>query len=916
MATSQELEKRRGTDEHDNPGQIAVPIPDPAQEVRAERPSVPSESREQSRADHGRGRVSSVRNTLLEFFDDVFTSPAEFLIHDTGYRSWTYSYEQVHKAAGVFAGRLRSSGIGKGDKIILWGENRPEWIVALWGCLLEGVIAVPIDYRASADLVHRIRNIVEARVLVIGDDVDVGSSESGIAVWRMGEIEWPAGASAPDRPAINPDDTAEIIFTSGATADPKGVVITHRNILANIIPIEREVAKYRWYARPFFPIRFLNLLPLSHMFGQAMATFMPPMLPGTVAFMRGFNPNEIVRQMHDRRMSVLVCVPKILDVLRGYVLQQVPEAREATETATRSRQILMRLWRYRRVHRLLGWKCWAFVVGAAPLERDLEEFWSRLGFAVVQGYGLTETAPVVTLNNPFKPARGTVGAPISGVEVKIAPDGEILVRGANVTPGYYHAEAQTAEAFEGGWFHTGDIGEMDESGRLVVRGRKKEMIVTPEGLHVFPEDVERVLNDLPGVRESAVVGVARDGQERPHAVLALEPGASQDDVVRQANAKLEEHQKIRSASVWTGDGFPRTEGTQKLRRRELKRWAESGTTSQARPPIAADHSVASMVGQLAHREHVTSETTLDELGLSSLERVELMTMLEERFDTTIDEPASASARTIGDLEALVRQASAAPAAPAAMTRAPEGGPGGTVPVARPAARPERITFPAWNRGRLARAVRRVNLAVWLLPLARVFAWIHVEGLEHLQAVKGPVIFAANHQSHMDTPVILAALPATWRYRVAPAMAKDFFEPHFHPERHTTRQVLTIRPTYYLAALLFNAFPLPRREAGARDTLRYIGELVSAGLSILIFPEGKRTERGDIERFQPGVGMMAARLDVPVIPVRLEGLDRVLHRSWRMARPGRVSVKFGAPFTLKGEDYVALAKRVEDAVRSL
>lgn len=193
-------------------------------------------------------------------------------------------------------------------------------------------------------------------------------------------------------------------------------------------------------------------------------------------------------------------------------------------------------------------------------------------------------------------------------------------------------------------------------------------------------------------------------------------------------------------------------------------------------------------------------------------------MLEERFDTTIDEPAFASARTIGDLEALVRQAASAPSA---MTRAPEGG---------PAERPERITFPAWNRGRLARAVRRVNLAVWLLPLARVFAWIHVEGLDHLQAVKGPVIFAANHQSHMDTPVILAALPRRWRYLVAPAMAKEFFEPHFHPERHTTRQVLTIRPTYYLAALLFNAFPLPRREAGARDTLRYIGELVSAGLS--------------------------------------------------------------------------------------
>jgi long-chain acyl-CoA synthetase len=147
------------------------------------------------------------------------------------------------------------------------------------------------------------------------------------------------------------------------------------------------------------------------------------------------------------------------------------------------------------------------------------------------------------------------------VDVKIAPDGEILVRGENVTPGYFQAEKETAEAFERGWFHTGDVGEIDESGRLVVRGRKKEMIVTPEGHNVFPEDVERMLNETAGVQESAVVGVARDGEERVHAVLVLEPGANQDEVVRQANAKLEEHQKIRSASVWTSDGLPRTEGT-------------------------------------------------------------------------------------------------------------------------------------------------------------------------------------------------------------------------------------------------------------------------------------------------------------------------------------------------------------------
>lgn len=815
----------------------------------------------------GRPAAEATRGTLLDFFDDVYRSPDEFLVFDDGYRSRSYSYEQVRGAAYTFAARLRHERIVKGEKVIFWGENRPEWIAALWGCLAEGVIVVPIDYRSSADLVRRIHDVVDSRALLIGDDVTL-DADTGVPVWRMRDIDWTTSDAPRERPSIDAGDTAEIIFTSGATADPKGVVITHRNVLANIIPIEREVAKYRPLARPFSPIRFLNLLPLSHMFGQALAAFMPPMLTGVVVLMRGYNPREIVHQIKARRISVLVCVPKMLDTLRGYVIQQVPEAQAALEQHATTKSIPMRFWQYRRVHRLLGWKFWAFVVGAAPLEREIEEFWSRLGFVVVQGYGLTETAPVVTVNHPFKAARGTVGTPIPGVEVRIAPDGEILVRGENVTPGYFGAEKETAAAFEGGWFHTGDIGEIDASGRLVVRGRKKEMIVTPEGLNVFPEDVERVLNDLTGVRESAAVGVARDGEERVHAVLVLEPGANQDDIVRQANTRLEEHQKIRSSSVWTGDGLPRTEGTRKLKRRELKRSVETGGAPSGRAAAPGERTVAAIVAQLARRDRVSAATTLDELGLSSLERIELLTALEEQFDTTIDEAALSSAKTVGDLEGLVQQASGREVI--GRPREPQISEVRRVPPAEP------IAFPAWNRRVLARAVRRVSLATWILPLARVFAWIQVSGLEHLRELEGPVIFAANHQSHLDTPAILMALPRRWRYRVAPAMAKDFFDAHFHPERHTARDVVSLRAAYYLAALFFNGFPIPRREAGTRETLRYIGELVSDGFSILIFPEGQISHSGEILPFQPGVGLLAARLNVPVVPVRLKGLGQVLH----------------------------------------
>ncbi|MFI5179063.1 MAG: class I adenylate-forming enzyme family protein, partial [Vicinamibacterales bacterium] len=450
------------------------------------------------------------RDTLIDFFRDLAAARGAFLVYDDGFRSRSHTYDEVGRAAHGFAARLHALGLRKGDKVVVWCENRPEWIVAFWGCLLCGVIVVPIDYRASADFLARVAGIVAAKLVLIGQDVPAPPALAGAPIWTLHDMEWADGV-APDVP-ITRDDVAEIIFTSGATAEPKGVVITHRNVLANIVPVEHEILKYRWWARPFLPLRFLDLLPLSHMFGQAMATFIPPMVFGQVIFMRGYNPVEIVAQIKSRRISVLVSVPKILDVLREHVLRVAPEA-----AAPGPRQhVARRWWRYRHVHRLFGLKFWAFVVGAAPLDAALETFWGELGFAVVQGYGLTETAPIVTLNHPFWTKKGSVGKAIAGVDMKIAPDGEILVRGENVTRGYYNAQRETAEAFEDGWFHTGDVGEIGSDGQLYIRGRKKEMIVTPEGLNVFPEDVERVLNQVPGVRDSAVVGVSSGagGEER------------------------------------------------------------------------------------------------------------------------------------------------------------------------------------------------------------------------------------------------------------------------------------------------------------------------------------------------------------------------------------------------------------------
>jgi long-chain acyl-CoA synthetase len=851
------------------------------------------------------------RDTLIDFFDDLAAASGEFLVYDDGFRTRAFSYGDVGRAARGLASRLHAHGLRKGDTVVFFSENRPEWIIAFWACILRGIVVVPIDYRSSPDFLARVSRIVSSKLVLIGQDVPAPPDTAGAPVWRLHELDTDPGSDLDLRPTehqdltpIQRDDVAEIIFTSGATADPKGVVITHRNILANIVPVEREVLKYRKWGRPFFPLRFLNLLPLSHMFGQAMATFVPPMLPGVVIFMRGYNPAEIAAQIKTRRVSVVVSVPKILEVLREYVARATPELKLGPTTPQKparaalhqsknaALRIAGRWWRHRHVHRLFGWKFWGFVVGAAPLETDLEAFWGERGFAVIQGYGLTETAPIVSLNHPFGTKRGSVGKPIAGVEVRIASDGEILVRGENVTKGYYNAEAETAAAFEDGWFHTGDIGEVGADGQLFIRGRKKEMIVTPEGLNVFPEDVERVLNHLPGVRESAVVGGEKN--DRVHAVLVLDPGVAVDDVVRAANAQLADPQKIRRAFVWPDPALPRTEGTRKLKRAAIREWAKPGGT----PPVGQQGAdpLSTLLAKYSGRADLSPATTLEELGLSSLERVELMVGIEDAFQTRIDEGAFADARDLSQLRALVERAAASGDAAA--------------PPAEP------VDFPAWNRSWPARAIRRASLPTWILPIARLFAWIRVEGREHLDQVHGPVMFAANHQSHMDGPVILAALPPRLRYRVAPAMAKEFFKAHFFPAEHGRAAWLTNSLNYYLAALFFNAFPLPQREAGARQTLRYIGEILDDGFSVLIFPEGRRTDAGEIDRFRPGIGMIASRLGIPVVPVRVEGLDKVLHSSWKMAKPGPVRVAFGAPMRLTGEDYEALAKEVEDAVKAL
>jgi long-chain acyl-CoA synthetase len=309
-----------------------------------------------------------VPSQLLEYLDRAASIDAEFIVFDDGYRGWTYRYSEVAQMANALRRKLRAEGIRKGDAVAIWSESRGGWVAALWACLMDGVIVVPVDPQSSLSLFDRILKKAGAKITLAGDRVPHVEG-----AWKLAEIE-NERASPPENVAVDPDDVAEIVFTSGTTAEPKGVVITHRNLLANLEPVAKEIAKYRRYAAPFLPLRILNLLPLSHLFGQSLALHLPPLIPASVVFISTTAAHEVARQIRNRKISAVVAVPKILEVLRDLAVRDFPEVNDPRKARGKW---YARWWRFRRLHRAFGWKFWCFISGGAPLPPNVEQFWSK-----------------------------------------------------------------------------------------------------------------------------------------------------------------------------------------------------------------------------------------------------------------------------------------------------------------------------------------------------------------------------------------------------------------------------------------------------------------------------------------------------------------------------------------------------------
>ena len=829
-----------------------------------------------------------------------------------GYRTESFTYGEILDMACGFACKLEARGISKGDRVMVWGENCAEWVAVFFGCALRGVIVVPMDDASAAEFAIRVFQQVSAKLLVGSRRHLHECSAAGFSLASLGleDLAETVGNSAGALPsvALGRDDVLQIVFTSGTTAEPRGVVITHGNVLANIAPLEREIGAYLKYERLVHPLRFLNLLPLSHVFGQFLGMFLPPLLGATVIFQDELKPSEVISTIHRERVSVVVSVPRVLQSLKQKIERDLEDRSETEKFQFRFRSaekqhFLRRWWMFRAIRRQFGWKFLAFISGGAALDSETEEFWGRLGYAVIQGYGLTETTSLISVNHPFRLGKGSIGKVLPGREVKLAEDGEILVRGGGVASGYWEGEnehergAQTVSDGQG-WYRTGDIGALDEAGNLYFKGRKKDVIVTPGGMNVYPEDLEEALRRQPEVKDCVVVGMERGGNAEACAVVILRGDVELERAVQRANQSLAEYQRMRMSVEWQEEDFPRT-NTQKPRRNLI---AEAIRRSPLLAPrtrekwgtrVSGTDPLTELIARVTGRSAIAlrQDANLDvDLGLSSLDRVELLSSLEDRYQVDLSETRFSTVQTVGDLARMLR----GEAAPATVYH-----------------------YPSWALRWPVTWVRLLAHYLLMRPAIVLLGWPRIEGREHLRGVKGPLLVVSNHVGDVDAGFILTALPARLRHRLATATGGEALEALRTPapDRGFFAQIYD-RVQWMLGVSLLNLFPLPR-EAGFRKSFGYAGEAVDRGYSVLVFPEGRHTTDGKMNPFRAGIGLLAGNLGIPVLPMRIDGLFEVKQAGKRFAAPRKISVRIGAPMTFPpGTAAEQIAADLQRAVQSL
>jgi long-chain acyl-CoA synthetase len=902
-----------------------------------------------------------LREHLAKFLEDFRRHNWEIaVVRYQGNRRRVATYGRLAQLAGRFAALLEERGIGSGDRVLLWAENSAEWMAAFYGCMLRGVIVVPLDTFGSADFATRVAADIRPK-LVVGDAILLNklnlSHSSGHVAHACPSVAFENWLDAlPAREAgpvagLSRETPLQILFTSGTTGDPKGIVHTHGNVLASIDPIEQGAQGYLRYEWLVHPLRFLHTLPLSHVFGQTMGLWIPPIFAAELHFENRLVAPRLVETLKRERISVLAAVPRVMALLKSYLESSTPGL-PARVAASSRMKAWKRWWVFRDVHRTLGFKFWALISGGGALAGPLEQFWNALGFVVVQGYGMTETTALITLNHPFHVARGTIGKPLPGREVKLGPDGEVLVRGAMISTATWSGGELRERKDD--WLATGDLAETQTTGELRFMGRKSETIVTATGVNIHPEDLEAVLEQQAGIAASAVVAVDTAAGPEPCAVLAIrsDPVAAAQAVER-ANSRLAEFQRVRRWMVWPEPDLPRT-STGKVRRKAVAEWVHGQSavpaTSGEAVTLSAEGSdwLLNLVASISGEKHPAGgdELRLDEdLHLDSLGRVQLAAALEERVADAPPEGAVDVARTLGDLRKLVGASSrhrersyadnpdtshllysqegpAQPGPSSAFLKepVPAGSPETSSWLPAEAGEKSGYIYPRWPWWSPVQLLRVAFLEAVAQPLVWLLAKPTVTRPADIPADE-PILIVCNHVTAYDGPLVQYALPARIRNRIAAAMSGEMLEDFRHfrnPDRKPgQRKFMFFGPAaYWLLTALYNVFPLPRRRDFQRS-FSHAGEALDRGYNVLVFPEGTRSESGTLANFRPGIGMLVKQSHTAVLPVAILGLGELKDQGQRWFRSGRIEVRVGKPVRFAPEESEAtITARLHAEVESL
>jgi long-chain acyl-CoA synthetase len=788
------------------------------------------------------------------------------------------SHRELKSRAYQSAHFLADQGVARGDRVMVVAPNSPEWVELLLGTALLGAVLVTVDASSTPPTVQRFIEETEPEIVFVSKHLALGATSVATRLLDdFGEFIAPFPRDAPDV-VLEDAWPALIVFTSGTTADPKGVVLTQRNVLSNIEGILSRIdVGADW--------RLLSVLPLSHMY-ELTSTLAVLSRGASVFYIPRVTPQGIAGALADYQITTMLAIPQLVTLMLERVKQSAKEEGNAKmlaaglNIAARLPFTLRRVL-FRSVHSRLGGHLDLVVTGGAPVPIDVATTWEKMGVRMVQGYGLTETSPILTCNSLDPRRQDSPGRALDNVQLRIGLEDEIQAKGPSVFSEYWHNPAATKEAFtDDGWFRTGDVGHL-EDGWLEIQGRLKFAVVRSSGLKVFPEDIELIADKDSRFQDLCVVGVKGAQGEKVEAVLVSE---NSDQVVEAAiaaiNAQLGSFQHVDGWRRWPELDFPRTR-LLKIDRRKVQEWANASSevrsTKLAETEITGDRVVHVIRLSLDDPSARVLDTDhLGDLGLDSLRRLNVVALLEEQLGVTISDESVTPVTTVGELRALAR----------------EGSPMGEVSIP-----------PLWPYWRAVRVIGNALRDHVIYRLVRRWVRMDVVGADQLVGLETPAIFIFNHSDDFDGPVIYEAVPRELRRRLAVATGADVMHDH--------------RLLAFVVRLCYAGFAFARSEPYV-PSLQYVGEMLDKGWNVLIAPEGHLSTNAQLQPFKSGIGLLAVNLRVPIVPLKTFGLAGTvpLHAKWPKKR-SRVTVRIGSPLrfspTLDYEDVTESLQRAMEAL---